>query len=80
MIIKRKEIVIVNVLYYRCDYKNLLQSFVWETEDVVPEIPRVHMFLNYWKNNIEAIIKEVIVSSSTTQNKEYNTTGFYRVM
>ena len=77
-IIKRKELVIVNVIYYRLDYKHILQDFIWETEDFVPDIPRVHMFLCYWKDNIEATIKEVIISSSA--NREYNNSVFYKVL
>lgn len=78
IVFQRKEYVLVCVRYYRLDYRNILQDFTWETEDYVPDIPRVHKFLNYWKDNIEATIKEVIVSSSAY--RDYNTPGFYRVM
>jgi len=44
------------------DHKNILQNFIWCTEDFVPEIPRIHKFLNYWKENIQATIQEVSVS------------------
>jgi len=60
--IRRKEIVLVNVTYYRPDFRSILQEFLWQTEDFVPEIPRVHKYLNHWKNNIDAVIKEVHVS------------------
>ena len=46
-----------------------MQEFVWQTEDIVPEYPRVHQFLNYWKENINAVISEVIVVDS--DNYEY---------
>lgn len=78
IIIKRKEFVFVCVRYYRPDYRSILQDFLWETEDFVPDIPRVHKFLNYWKENIEAPIKEVIISASAY--KEYNNTNFFKVM
>ena len=51
------------------DYQNLLNEFYWQCEDIVPDIPKVHKFLNYWKDNIEAIIKEVKVSVG--ENPEY---------
>lgn len=63
-ILNRKELVLVNLTYYMPDYTNLIQTFHWQTEDVVPHIPRVHKFLNYWKEHVEAVIKEVQVSSS----------------
>ena len=60
-----RELVIVNVNYWMPDYTNILQEFVWQTEDLVPEIPRVHRFLNFWYENIDAVISEVQVSTST---------------
>ena len=62
MIIKRKELVFLNVNYYLPDYKNIIQEFVWQTKDVTPELPRVHKFLNFWHHNIEAVISEVFVT------------------
>lgn len=56
--------VTVNILYYQPAYKHLLQSFIWQTDDIVPEIPRIHKLLNYWKDNIDAVISEVLVSHS----------------
>lgn len=64
LIIKRKELVLVGIIYYLPDHKSLINEFYCQFEDIVPEIPRVHEFLNYWKTNIEAPIKEVNVSLS----------------
>ena len=65
----KKSIVTIDVFYYLPEYTNILQEFVWQTEDIVPEYPRVHQFLNYWKENINAVISEVIVVDS--DNYEY---------
>ncbi len=61
ILLHKKSIVTVDVFYYMPDYTNILQEFVWQTEDVVPDCPRVHKFLNYWKDNINALISEVII-------------------
>jgi uncharacterized protein Usg len=58
------------------DYKSLLNEFYCQFDDIVPDIPRVHEFLNYWKKNIEAPIKEVKVSIAN--KTEYVNTDFYR--
>ena len=58
-IIKRKILVTLNVYYLLPDYQNILQQFVWQTLDTKPKYPRVHKFLNYWHNNIDAIVNEV---------------------
>jgi uncharacterized protein Usg len=63
-----KQIVLVNVTYYRPDFPTLLQQFMWETDDYVPDLPRVHRFLLYWKEHIHAIIRAVDVC---TKNHEF---------
>ena len=79
IIIKAKTLVMVGVIYHMPSFTNILQEFYWQTEDVVPDIPRVHKFLNYWKNNIEATIKEVHVSSEVVQSR-YTNAVFYQVL
>ena len=64
MIILRNTIVTLNVLYWMPDYEHILQQFIWQTADVRPEYPRVHRFLNYWYDNIEAVISEVIIADN----------------
>ena len=64
MILRRKSIVTVDILYWMQDYDNILQEFVWQTKDVVPEIPRVHKFLDYWHKNIDAVISEIKVADT----------------
>ena len=64
MIIRKKSLVTVDILYWMPDYENILQQFIWQTKDVVPDIPRVHKFLNYWNNNIDAVISEVKVADA----------------
>tara|TARA_B100000287_G_scaffold383488_1_gene389307 strand:- start:1123 stop:1356 length:234 start_codon:yes stop_codon:yes gene_type:complete len=63
-----RELVIVNVNYWMPDYTSILQEFIWQTEDLVPEIPRVHKFLNFWHENIDAVISEVQVSTATQRD------------
>ena len=64
MIIIRNTIVTLNVLYWMPDYTHILQEFIWQTSDVRPEYPRVHRFLNYWHDNIEAVISEVNIADN----------------
>ena len=46
------------------DYTHILQEFIWQTADIRPEYPRVHTFLNYWHDNIEAVISEVNIADN----------------
>ena len=77
LILKRKELILVGITYYLPDYQNLLNQFYCHFEDNIPDIPRVHQFLNYWKNNIEAIIKTVEISSA---NNTHRTSNFFKVI
>lgn len=61
-LIARKTLVTIKIIYYRPDYRSVLQEFVWQAEDVVPELYRVHNFLNFWKESIEAAINKVEVA------------------
>ena len=45
------------------DYNNILQQFIWQTRDIPPEYPRVHKFLNFWYNNIDATIAEIKIAN-----------------
>ena len=64
IIIKRKVLVTLNVYYWMPDYENILQQFVWQTIDVKPKYPRIHKFLDYWHNNIDAIVNEIQICES----------------
>ena len=66
IIIKRKQPILVGIIYYIPDYTNIVNEFYCQFDDVVPEIPRVHQFLNFWKDNIQARIKQVNVSTTST--------------
>ena len=59
MIILKNTIVTGRVFYWMPDYRHVLQEFIWQTDDIKPEYPRVHKFLNYWHDNIEAVIEEI---------------------
>ena len=51
----------VQVVYYIPDYMNLVNEFIWQTEDQLPEYPRITRFLDYWDKNIDGPIKEVYI-------------------
>lgn len=75
IIIKNKSLVTIDVFYYIPEYPSIVNEFIWQTEDYVPDIPRIHQFLNYWKNENLAVIKDVLVSYS---NNKYNYASFYK--
>jgi uncharacterized protein Usg len=72
MLIRRTTIVTLDIFYYRPDYQNLIQEFVWSLDDYVPELQRTHKFLKFWQQNIDAVIKEILlgVSGATPRKLE----------
>lgn len=54
-----RQLVTLNLVYYRPDYSWLLQDFTWQTFDRVPALPRIYQFLHFWKEEIEAAIHSI---------------------
>jgi len=59
MVVRNKVLVSLHVFYSMPDYRDLIQEFMWQTMDIKPKYPRVNKFLNYWKENIEAVIADI---------------------
>ena len=64
LLIKRRTLITLNIFYWMPDYENILQQLIWQTMDVKPKYPRVHKFLDYWHNSIDAKLSEVIIYDS----------------
>ena len=64
MILIKNTVVTLSILYWMPDHTHILQEFIWQTADISPEYPRVHRFLNYWHDNLEAVISEVNIADN----------------
>jgi uncharacterized protein Usg len=73
----RKSLVTLEIYYYMPDHSSIIREFIWQTDDYAPELPRVHKFLNYWKTNIEAVIKEVSLAYAYEDDNRYRHAIFY---
>jgi len=54
-----REPVLIRIYYYLPDHSSLVQEFMWGTMDIIPEYPRINKFLNYWHENIDAVIASI---------------------
>jgi len=61
-----KRLTTAEVLYFMPDHPAVLQSFMWQTLDLVPEFPRVHQFLDFWRREIDAVIHSVRLATGET--------------
>jgi uncharacterized protein Usg len=50
------------ILYYLPDYRELLQSFVWQDYDLAPRFPRLIRFLDFWTRNLDGPLASVRVA------------------
>ncbi len=50
------------ILYHMPDHPGVLQTFVWQTDDVAPRFPRLVKFLDHWRREIEAAIHSVRIA------------------
>ena len=62
--LRGKRLTTAEVLFYMPDHPALLQSFLWQTLDEAPDYPRIQRFLNYWREQIDAVIHSVQISSA----------------
>lgn len=69
MLVRNKVLVSLRVYYYMPDYRDLIQEFMWQTMDIKPKYPRVNKFLNYWKENIEAVIADIEMAETEKISK-----------
>lgn len=62
------ELVTTEILYHMPDYPKVLNTFVWQTYDFPPSLPRVQAFIHHWQTKIDAQIAQVrIVCASLLQ-------------
>jgi len=74
LLFPKKSLITVDVFYFYPDFPLVIQEFVWQTDDIVPELPRVEKFLRYWEKNIEGLIHHVILCGDGIDGpKEFRT-------
>ncbi len=64
-----QSLVTLSVLYYLPDHASIVNEFVWQTTDVRPSFPRVHAFLDHWRREIDAVIKEILLADLTLSER-----------
>jgi len=60
----RYRLTTAQILYRLPDFPTLLQSFLWQEMDVVPDFPRLTRFLDYWERNIDGKLHSVRIANA----------------
>lgn len=53
-----------HILYRVPDHLWLLQTFVWQHDDLFPEFPELCVFLKFWKEKLDGPLHSVQISHS----------------
>lgn len=77
MIFKKIQLITIDIFYYLPDYTHIIQEFIWQTEDIVPELQRTHRFLNHWHTNIDAVVQEIQISINESKYGSYRNVDMF---
>jgi len=51
------------IIYHLPDYPEILQSYVWQEYDQLPDFPELKRFLDFWESNLEGKLHSVTVTN-----------------
>jgi uncharacterized protein Usg len=52
------------IIYRLPDHPSLMQSYIWQEYDLHPRFPKLKSFLDFWSNNLEGKLHQVLVAHS----------------
>lgn len=69
------------MVYRMPDYRNVLNTFVWQDYDLAPDYPRLFKFIEYWQDQIEGPLHSVRFSHKRLigPNEWRNVVGEFRL-
>jgi uncharacterized protein Usg len=62
--IEDTKLVTCQVFYYMPMHRSLIQEFIFQDYDIIPIYPRMNRFLDFWRREIDAVIKEIYISEA----------------
>ena len=62
--LKQYRLTTAEILYHMPDHPALLQSFIWQDLDLVPEFPVLRKFLDFWNRSLDGKLHSVTVAST----------------
>ncbi|MCP4923992.1 MAG: Usg family protein [bacterium] len=51
------------ILYHMPDHPTLLQAYLWQELDIVPNFPELQKFLDFWEGHLDGKLHSVKVAS-----------------
>lgn len=50
------------IMYRMPDFRDILQTYIWQEYDLAPKFPRLIKFLDFWAHNLDGPLAEVRVA------------------
>jgi uncharacterized protein Usg len=50
------------IMYRMPDFRDILQTFIWQDYDLPPQFPRLIKFLDFWSHNLDGPLAGVRVA------------------
>jgi uncharacterized protein Usg len=50
------------IMYRMPDYRDILQTFIWQDYDLAPRFPKLIKFLDFWSHNLDGPLASVRVA------------------
>lgn len=53
------------ITYHLPDYPGVLQNFIWQDLDMIPQFPALRRFLTYWQKNLDGPLHSVKIAAAS---------------
>ena len=50
------------IMYRMPDFRDILQTYIWQDYDLAPDFPRLIKFLDFWSHNLDGPLAAVRVA------------------
>lgn len=50
------------ITYHMPDFRDILQTYIWQDYDLAPRFPKLVKFLDFWSHNLEGPLATIRVS------------------
>lgn len=50
------------IMYYLPDFRDILQTYIWQDYDLAPRFPKLIKFLDFWSHNLDGPLATVRVA------------------
>ena len=63
LLLRNYRLTTAEILYHMPDHPGVLQTYVWQEYDLVPGLPRLRRFLEFWRKSLDGPLHSVRVAA-----------------